>query len=118
MIIEIVIFWQPMINVCVKIEFEAISKEDPEPQMVQVVQGSTALDALKAASQLHGCYQFDAKTTAWGAYITKICRIAKNDAKKIYWMFYIDDEAANVGVSGHIVKEDQCVTMKYKKYEK
>lgn len=98
-----------------KIEFEAINKENPAPQIVTVPKGSTAIEALRVASQLHSCYRFTTKTTAWGDYLTQLCRTPKSDAKKVYWVFYVDKQLATVGIGHHVVKENQCIIFKYKK---
>ena len=108
---------QPWIDVCVRIEFEAINKENPMPQYVTVPEGSTALEALRMASQAHGCYRFETQKTAWGEYLTKLCRTPKSDAKKIYWIFYIDDKLSSVGLNSHVVKKNECIVMKYRKLD-
>jgi len=104
-----------MMGVCVKIEFKAINKPNPMLQVVTVPKGSTALDVLRTASQEDSCYQFETKTTAWGEYLTQLCRARESPTKKVHWMFYVDDKLARSGISKHVMKENECVILKYEK---
>ena len=102
-------------GVCVRIEFNAINKENPMLQIVTVPKGSTALDVLRLASQQDSCYQFETKTTAWGEYLTQVCRARESPTKKVHWMFYVDGKLATSGISKHVMQENECIVLKYEK---
>ena len=106
---------QKMIEVCVRVEFEVGNISNPPQQMVNILNGSTAFDALKEASKLDRCYGFTFKWTSWGPSIQSICKVKINHNKKYYWMFYVNNKMASVGVGSYKPKENECIVMKYQK---
>eukprot|EP00794_Sanderia_malayensis_P017497 gene17496-19247_t len=101
------------IYVCVRIEFEAVNRQNPPRQTVVMVNGSTALDALRYASLMPNGCSLMTKNTAWGVSVQGICNVSINHAKKFYWMFYIDDKPATTAVSNYHPKTGECIVMKY-----
>ena len=106
-----------MIDVCVKVTFPDINKPSPAPVNVSIQNGSTALDALKAASKIDDCYKFTSRLTAWGQYITTVCKMKRDHSKKTYWMFYVDGKQVKVGVDSYVPKPNECVELRYKKLD-
>ena len=110
------IFQQKMIEVCVRVEFEVGNTQNPPQQMVVILNGSTAFDALKEASKLDRCYGFVFEWTSLGPSIQSICKVKNNRDKNYYWMFYVNNKIASVGVGNYKPKENECIVMKYQKH--
>lgn len=105
------------INVCVKVEFEGISRQNPPMQNLSVANGATALDVFNVASISDPCYTVATKRSALGLSIESVCQYEVNHQKQFYWMLYIDDQMAMTGVDKYIPKTNECVTMKYQKLD-
>ena len=96
-----------------KVVFVAIDKRGPAPVSLSfpVNQKKTAFDVL-AAAENYPCYNFEYKNyTGLGAFITSMCNVENNSST--YWMFYVNDQLANVGVSNYIVQPNDVIEMKY-----
>ena len=106
-----------MIDVCVKVTFPDINKPSPAPLIVSIQNGSTAFDALKAASKMDDCYKFTSRQTALGQYVTTVCRMKIDHSKKLYWMFYVDGNQGMAGVDSYVPKPNECVEMRYEKLD-
>ena len=65
-----------------------------------------------AAAENYPCYNFEYKNyTGLGAFITSMCNVENNSST--YWMFYVNDQLADVGVSNYTVQPNDVIEMKY-----
>ena len=87
----------------------------PGLQILQIVNGSTVLDALRAAAAEDDCYQFETRTTAWGESLVRLCRNHIVHNKKIYWFYYVNGKMPNKGVDSYVLEDGDFVTFKYQK---
>ena len=102
-------------SVTLKVTFDAIDKENPDPVYMDYPsnENKTAFDILRAA-QSHPCFNFNhAVNPTYGAYITSICGVSNENTLHNYWMFYVNGERAQVGVSSYQISPNDMIQMRY-----
>lgn len=122
-----------MINVCVELQIDEHSPPKqlnqaenqipqkptptslPPPACVEVQNGTKAHDILKEAAKQHACYDFTTLSTSFGRMITSICEVEQKPAEKFYWMIYINDKRAPVGMDDLQPKNGSTLRFHYKK---
>ncbi|MBP5313592.1 MAG: DUF4430 domain-containing protein [Eggerthellaceae bacterium] len=81
---------------------------------------STALDALMAFKSLQvedeagNVFDFAFEDSTYGAFITEVIGVAQDSGNLsgYYWMFYVNDEAADVGVSTYVIKDGDVISLR------
>lgn len=102
-------------SVTLKVIFDAINKKNPDPVYMDYPsnENKTAFDILRAA-QSHPCFNFNYTVNPpHGAYITSICGISQNSTAHYYWIFYVNNKEASVGVSTYLIKPNDVLEMRY-----
>ena len=102
-------------NVTLKVDFDAIDKQDPAPLNLSfpINANKTAFDVLLAA-QRQTCYNFKyARDPKFGVFITSICGVSNENTLHNYWMFYVNGERAQVGVSSYQISPNDMIQMRY-----
>ena len=84
---------------------------------VVVPQGSTVLDAMYAAQKEHE-FSFKGKEfSGIGFFVEEIEGIRQDPLNKMYWIYYVNKEKAQVGVSSYIIQDNDVITFKYEEME-
>ena len=102
-------------SVVLKVTFKTIMATDPPPVSINfpASETKTAFDVLVAA-QKYPCYEFTYKNyPQLGAIITSICGIEKNSITNNYWLLFVNDKDASVGVSSYRIKPNDVLEMRY-----
>ena len=50
-----------------------------------------------------------------GFFVEEINHVSENAQERIYWIFYVNDQKAKVGISSYIIKPNDIITWKYEK---
>lgn len=102
-------------NVTLKIDFDAIDKQDPVPLNLSfpINANKTVFDVLLAA-QRQTCYNFKyVRDPKFGVFVTSICGVSNENTLHNYWMFYVNGERAQVGVSSYQISPNDMIQMRY-----
>lgn len=115
-------FFPPQpIEVCTRVEFltspaNVSAPTNPSPVHLTVANGTNAYNILKLAATKNPCYNFTAKLSAFGHFITSICGVFQEPANKKYWMIYSDNNTLTpTGVDNYRPKDGTCVIFKFQK---
>ncbi|XP_057291735.1 uncharacterized protein LOC130614325 [Hydractinia symbiolongicarpus] len=100
------------IHITLQVQFEAVNKTNPQPLSITVDKGTYAVDAFLAVKD-KPCYNLHYTLFKYGAFIDAMCNVRNNSKKSFYWMFYINNKLARVGVSCYEVKKYDVLTMRY-----
>ena len=79
-----------------------------------VANGTNAHNILKEAAKKHPCYAFTTQTSTYGHSVTSICGVQRRPVDKFYWMIYIDEETAPVGVDDLTPGHGSTLSFRYK----
>ncbi|PFX24721.1 gastric intrinsic factor-like [Stylophora pistillata] len=110
---------QQNITVCVELRFVDTNKDTegktpPPTKCVTVANGTNAHNILKEAAKKHPCYAFTTQTSTYGHSVTSICGVQRRPVDKFYWMIYIDEETAPVGVDELKPAHGSTLSFRYK----
>ena len=50
-----------------------------------------------------------------GFFVEEINHVVENAQERVYWIFYINDQKAKVGISSYIIQPNDIITWKYEK---
>lgn len=78
-------------------------------------QGATAAKVLDLAAQQNHCYLPTYRKFSIGRYIVSICGVAQDNAKRQYWIIYVNGAPAQYGVDDLIPNNGDRITFKYVK---
>jgi len=79
----------------------------------QIASGSNAYDLMKKISETQGL-QFSTKEySGLGHFVEEINNIKNDKQKGIYWIFYINNQSSQLGVSSYILKNNDIISWKY-----
>lgn len=108
-----------MIEVCVELKFSASNHPNgsspPTEVTVEVVNGTNAHDMLVEASIQHSCYNLTTKDTSYGRMIESICDIHTRPNDMFYWLIYIDEKSAPVGIDDLKPGQGSKLSFRYQK---
>jgi hypothetical protein len=106
------------ISVSVKLTFTNYPNPDVlPPEQVIAANGTTAFEFLQLASQLNPCYLFNYTQFSFGRYITTICCIEENKAKKFYWFIFLNGKLSPVGADLLKPKNGDTLTFEYQMWK-
>lgn len=95
-----------------------LSVEDTSKHSAAIPEGSNIyklMENLKNETNLDFKSKYYGKSL--GEFITEINGIENDFRKGLYWVYYINDEKAQIGVSQYILKNNDIITWKYEKDE-
>lgn len=82
---------------------------------IAVPENSTVFDLMSALKQ-RGDFDFKGKNSAGlGFFVEEINGIRNNPSANTYWIYYVNREAADVGISNYILKSNDVIIWKYEK---
>lgn len=71
---------------------------------------TTALGLLQKVTT-ENAIALDTKTSSYGTYVNGIGGLTGND--KQYWLYYVNDKEAKVGVDGYILQNNDTIELRY-----
>lgn len=71
------------------------------------------LDLMRALDEDEKDFSFEYKDSSIGAFIEKINGIENNSKTNMYWMFYVNNKLANVGVSEYKIVDGDTIEWRY-----
>ena len=77
-----------------------------------IQEGKTAFDLMKEL-QSKGSIDFDYKESNVGVFVNSINGIENNVSDNIFWMFYVNDKMAGVGIGAYILQNGDAIEWKY-----
>ena len=90
--------------------------EAKETYEVTVLQGSSVFDVMETAQE--DGFSFAGKEfTGIGFFVEEIEGKAQNPRERMYWIYYVNNEKAQVGVSSYIIEDNDVITFKYEEME-
>lgn len=94
----------------------SISLSLPDVQYeVSVLEGSTVYDLMDKASKEYG-FSFSGKNfPGIGFFIEEIKGVRQDTRKGLYWIYSINGQKAQVGISNYILKPHDVITWTYEK---
>lgn len=82
---------------------------------ISVPQNSTVYDLMNALKQ-RGDIEFTGKiSSGLGFFVEGINGVKNNDTNSTYWIYYINDKTAGIGISNYILKPGDVIIWKYEK---
>ncbi|MEA1962720.1 MAG: DUF4430 domain-containing protein [Patescibacteria group bacterium] len=88
------------------------NKQDERIFEHSIQEGKTAFDLMKEL-QNKDSIEFDYKESNVGVFVNSINNIENNVSDNIFWMFYVNDEMANVGIGAYDLQNGDVIEWKY-----
>ena len=84
---------------------------------VSLTKGASAYDLMKTVALAHSDFMFQGKDfgKGMGFFVSEINGIKESPKDGMYWIYYINNKEARVGVSTYIIKPNDVITWKYEK---
>ena len=102
------------IEVTIKLESTQGGLHGKDNAVINLEKNSTILDAMRLAAQNYDCFEYEGTNYGkMGCFITKICNVAYDAAKKLSWMVLVNGKFSPLGVSTCGLKNNDVVTFKY-----
>ena len=79
---------------------------------VALPDGSSVLDAMQTAKENGFSFQ-GREFPGLGFFVEEIAGKAQNPKEGMYWIYYVNGEKAQVGVSSYIIQDNDVITFKY-----
>ncbi len=77
--------------------------------------GSTVLDLMETIKK-QGEFKFNGKNSpGLGFFVEEINGVKNSPSANAYWIYYVNEEAAPVGVSSYVLKNNDVINWKYEK---
>ncbi|KKU26136.1 MAG: hypothetical protein UX39_C0012G0013 [Candidatus Magasanikbacteria bacterium GW2011_GWA2_46_17] len=80
-----------------------------------VQEGATVYDMMRRARELSSLKFKTKKAAGMDAFVEEINGVANDVKKNMYWVYYVNGQSAQAGISAQTVKPDDKVEWKYKK---
>ena len=82
-----------------------------------VPKGSTVYDLMRAASEMSN-FRFRGRDFGGlGFFVEEVEGLAQDSSQGMYWIYYVNNEKAKVGVSSYIISPNDIISWKYEKAE-
>lgn len=78
-------------------------------------EGSTAADLITKVAADNGIDLQTKDYPSMGLLVQQIMNVAGDDKTQTYWIYYINGESAQVGISQYKLKQGDTITWKYEK---
>lgn len=82
---------------------------------VSLPKGSTVFDLMQYAERQNNFQFYGKDFQGLGFFVSEINGVKQDPLKGSYWIYYINNQKAQVGVSGYIIKNNDTITWKYEK---
>jgi len=97
-------------------ELAATIKVQDEIYEVVVLQGSSVFDAMEVAQE-QGFLFAGKDYMGMGFFVEEINGIQQTPQEKMYWIYSVNGEKAQVGVSSYVIEDNDVITFTYEGME-
>ncbi len=101
-------------NVLAQSKIQSILKVSDVEYKVSLSQGSSAYDLMEAA-KTQGLNFQERQFAGLGVFIDEINGVKSSQKDGKYWIYYINGQKAQVGISSYIIKPNDVISWKYEK---
>jgi len=77
--------------------------------------GSSIYDVMKKLRNTQGLLFTTREYSGLGQFVEEINGVREDKQKGIYWLFYVNGQSANIGISNYIIKPNDLISWKYAK---
>ena len=102
-------------NVLSKTQVQASLLVGDSSYQVSLSKGSSVYDLMQAVASLHSDFTFQGKDfgPGMGFFVDEINGVKGGLKQGKYWIYYINNKEAQVGVSNYMIKPNDVITWKY-----
>lgn len=94
----------------------SVTLEAKETYKVTIQEGSSVFDVMEMAQE-QGFSFAGREFLGIGFFVEEIEGKAQNPGERMYWIYYVNDKKAQVGVSSYIIQANDVITFKYEEME-